>query len=355
MKKILFVLPIITNCPSGGYKMVYEYANRLISKGYDLSIAYGCYQFGIRWWIPRLIQRIYTRLAGALRIIKYPTWFSLDSRVKKLGIYSENQAFNDYDVIIATAFSTAFIVANQKNTKRFYFIQGFENWNGVTDEQVYHSYQLGLTNLVITGWLKRIVDKVISPKKSILLPNGLDFSIYYDQGAAREPYSVAMLYHASEYKGSKYGVDAICKLKKKYPDLKAYLFGTPQRPSNLPSWIKYTQNINQTDLSKLYNRVSVYMYPSIQEGLGLTCIESMACGCALAVTDYQGAGEFAFHEKTALVSPICDSNALAANVSRLFDNKELRDQMALNGMNFVQEHFDWNKSVEKLIHIIEDN
>lgn len=353
MKKILFVLSIPTNHPVGGYKTVYEYSNRLIKKGYDVTIAFPCGKYGIRPWIPSFIQKIYTRIAGTIRVHKWPTWFSLDPRVKKIGIFNERQRFDDYDVIIATARYTSYFVAKQKCKKKCYFIQGFENWHGVSDEEVYDSYRLGLTNLVITNWLKQVVDKVIAPKKSILLPNGLDYSIFHKLDLPREPHSVAMLYHAGDYKGSKYGIAAILCLKDKYPDLKAYLFGAPERPADLPDWISYTQNIGQQDLCKLYNRVYVYMYPSIQEGLGLTCIESMACGCALAVSDYKGAGEFAFHEKTALVSSIRDSEAMAVNVSRLFEDEALRKNIAENGESFVNENFDWNKSVDKLIHVIE--
>ena len=171
---------------------------------------------------------------------------------------------------------------------------------------------------------------------------------------ARESHSVAMLYHNGEHKGSKYGFAAISLLKEKYPDMKAYLFGAPERPAKLPSWIKYIHNISQQDLCKLYNKVEVYMYPSIQEGLGLTCIESMACGCALAVSDYQGASEFAFHEKTALVSPVRDSKAMAINIARFFEDETLRNNLAENGGKYVHEHFNWDKSVDTLVRVIED-
>ena len=52
-----------------------------------------------------------------------------------------------------------------------------------------------------------------------------------------------MLYYNGEHKGSNYGFAAISLLKEKYPDMKAYLFGAPERPAKLPSWIKYIHNI----------------------------------------------------------------------------------------------------------------
>lgn len=54
-----------------------------------------------------------------------------------------------------------------------------------------------------------------------------------------------MLYHNSEHKGTKYGIEALNRLKELYPDLQAILFGTPARPNNLPDWIQYVQMLRR--------------------------------------------------------------------------------------------------------------
>lgn len=42
-KKITFLLPGIANRPIGGYKVVYEYANRLVNDGFAVNIIYPAY------------------------------------------------------------------------------------------------------------------------------------------------------------------------------------------------------------------------------------------------------------------------------------------------------------------------
>lgn len=38
--RICFVLPGVARQPVGGYKMAYEYANRLVKENHDVSILY---------------------------------------------------------------------------------------------------------------------------------------------------------------------------------------------------------------------------------------------------------------------------------------------------------------------------
>ena len=38
--KITYCLPLILKKPAGGYKIVFEYANRLVERGYDVNIVF---------------------------------------------------------------------------------------------------------------------------------------------------------------------------------------------------------------------------------------------------------------------------------------------------------------------------
>ena len=40
MKRVVFLFPRPTAGPTGGYKVVYEYANRLANDGYGVHIVY---------------------------------------------------------------------------------------------------------------------------------------------------------------------------------------------------------------------------------------------------------------------------------------------------------------------------
>jgi len=63
----------------------------------------------------------------------------------------------------------------------------------------------------------------------------------------------------------------------------------------------------------------------------------MACGCGVVATDSGGIREYAEHEKTALLSPPRDPEALAKNLLCLLEDDNLRIQLAEAGHKHIQE------------------
>ena len=348
MTDIVFILPPDRNIAIGGYKVVYEYANRLSKRGWRVSIGYSCRNVGMTYKLPTLIRMMLVKLVSEYRRFIYPRWFKLTPKVKKFCIYNDNDV-PKCDVMVATACGTASLVSKQTSYKKFYLIQGYETWGGRTEDEVKATYSLGLHNIVIAEWLKNIVDESCGKDNSILIPNGIDlqeFSLDIPP-AERKVKRICMLYHKGEYKGSKFGIKALIMLKTIYPELQAVLFGVPPRPNALPRWIDYVQNASSLQLRHIYNDSQLYLYPAIEEGFGLTCVESMACGCALCSTDYRGVHEFAVDKENALLSPVRDVEAMVKNASLLLSDDSLRIKLAEKGHECVQM-FDWEKSVDKL-------
>lgn len=93
-----------------------------------------------------------------------------------------------------------------------------------------------------------------------------------------------MLYHKGEHKGLRYAFNALELVHQKYPDIVVEMFGAPERP-NVPKWYRYHQNLNQNKVNELYNKCSIFLCASVEEGFGLTGAESLATGCALVSTN----------------------------------------------------------------------
>ena len=83
MNKIVFLLPRSSREPIGGFKVVFEYANRLAADGFKVEIVYP------RINDQRQFDTIHTLLYGQNFIYKkltgkYKTrWFVLDKRIKQ--------------------------------------------------------------------------------------------------------------------------------------------------------------------------------------------------------------------------------------------------------------------------------
>lgn len=345
--KISFVLPGVSRVPVGGYKMIFEYANRLCRRGHEITLIFHCFSgMNRNQKVPKFIKLIYYYLGAHY----FPTWFTLDPRVHKICRHKKliDSEIPDGDVICATAIDTAYAVAKLPTSKgeKIYFIQDYENWNGWTDDEVKKSYCLGMKNIVIAKWLQKIVKD--AGADSVLIPNGIDFSVFdvdIPISQRRKPV-ISMLYHKDEHKGAKYGIEALNRLKELYPDLQAILFGTPARPNNLPDWIQYVQNATQNQLRKIYNQSLIYLCPSIKEGFGLTGAEAMACGAAYVASDYGGVHEYTEEGRNVLLSAPRDIKGLVNNVSQLLNNDEKRIQIAKNGHQDIKR-LNWNNSVMK--------
>jgi len=79
--------------------------------------------------------------------------------------------------------------------------------------------------------------------------------------------------------------------------------------------------------------------------------EAMACKVPVVCTDIGGVEDFAFHEKTALLVPHRNPEAMADAILRLIRDKELRDKLSENAYNHIVQ-FNWDKSTEKLEEIL---
>ncbi|MBS4212688.1 glycosyltransferase family 4 protein [Neobacillus rhizophilus] len=349
--KITFCLHSPSRVPIGGYKILFEYANRLSENGHQIKIVFNCEEALKRFKFPELLRRIFCYFL----VKKQPTWFRLNKNIKKICVNEINDnTIPDGEIIIATAIQTVkgvFELSEMKG-KKVYFIQGFENWKYTTDE-VFETYNFNMKNIVISKWLKEIVDSN-SNSRSTHIPNGIDFNIFNIDRPInkRNPYSIAMLYHKSTLKGSKYGLKAIYRLKELFPNIEVKLFGIPERPKDLPNWIEYTRNATEEQLRKIYNNSAIFLCTTISEGFGLTGAESMACGCALVSTAYQGVFEYAENNKNSLISPVKDVDSIVNNLVKLLTNNELRINIANEGYRDIKK-LSWENSVSRFEETLE--
>ena len=349
MSTITFIFPHPVDGPTGGYKVVYEYANRLVADGHKVNIIYS----GSLFWKKK---SLYFKLTNCVRYIQMlikgygcRKWFNLDKRVKEHLTLSLNyRHVPKSDVYICTSPHTAMYVKDYPAENKYYFIQGYENWGGITDEKLRETYHYPLKKIVVSKWLQEIIEKEEN-ETCTLIYNGFNFDDFRKdiKISDKDKYSITMLYHTAELKGAQYGLAALDIVKKEIQQVTVNLFGTPIAPAPLPEWITYYRLPDKNKLNKIYNESAIFIGCSSIEGWGLPIGEAMICGAAVACTNNKGYLEMAKDGKTALVSPIKDAQALANNIIRLINDDELRHLIARNGNEFIKQ-FKWEGSYKKL-------
>lgn len=358
MRQITFLLFSPCSSPGGGYKIIFEHANRLVQDGFEVNIV--C-PISLNWKKGTLYYKIQCIYAYFLRKYKIrydcSSWFPIDKRVKFYLTYSLNyRHVPKSDIYIATEVQTApYLDAYPIDTSRkYYFIQDYENWF-VSDEQVRQTYHYRMNKFVITNWLKAIIENEES-EKCTLVPNGFDFEEYKITKPieSRNKYTISMLYHKHERKDCNTALKALDIVKQKYPQTKVLAFGACPNPG-LPEWYEYSQQPDSQKHLWINNEAAIYVGSSKIEGFGLTVGEAMLCGEAVACTDNLGYQEMAKHEMTALLSPVKDAQSLAENIIRLIENDDLRISLANNGFNYIKDNFSWKKSHALLVKLLNQN
>lgn len=351
MQRITFIFPHPTSGPTGGYKVVYEYANRLVEDGFDVSIAYSGSIFWKKKTLRFKITNIYRYFETIVKGYSGRKWFPLDKRVKEVLPCSMN--YNHVpkaDIYVATSPYTAWYLNKYPVPKerKFYLIQDKEDWGPGLKSILEQTYKMPLKKIVVSNWLQKMLKNECN-EESVLIPNGFDFNKFNITIPInkKNKYYVSMLNHEMERKRCIDAISALKIVKEKFPQLKVKTFGVPSRPENLPEWIEYYQQPDDENHNRINNECAIYIGTSEKEGWGLTVGEAMICGQAVCCTDNDGYKEMAIYGETALLSPVKDPEALAQNIIWLIENDDLRIRIAQNGNKFIQS-FTWDKSYEKL-------
>lgn len=353
MKTITFLMPMRGDVPIGGYKIVFEYANIFVEKGYNVNIVYPAILLMNENSF--ILNIKYLRDYVKMKITKQylpDNWFKLDKRIKNIWVPFINKLFiPKSDYIIATAWQTAEILdrISYKKEKKIYLIQHFEEWSG-DKERVINTWKMKLNKIVIASWLKNIADKL--EEKAEIIPNPMNFKeMGIDIPIERREDVILMMYSENEWKGSDIGIKALEIVRQKYKDIKVIFFSAYKKNENIPEWVEYYEKPKREKIRELYNKSIIYLGTSYKEGWGLPVSEAMQCGCAVVCTDIDGYNEVAFDEETAVLSNAGDFEKMAENIIKLLIDREKMAKIANNGNKNIQKYNPETayKSLEKFL------
>jgi glycosyltransferase involved in cell wall biosynthesis len=354
--RITFLMPGYMWGPSGGYKVVYEYANQLVSRGHRVSIAH---PRRLKFLPPEKLSfraRLRKAKYGLIELCRTPVidWHFVDKKVEMLFVPdSSDRHLPDADILFATAWQTVPSILRSSKTKgeRFYLIQGYETWMG-PKALVDQTWLEPINKVVISRWLLELGNSMGATNLTHI-PMGLDHRRYRVlRPIPQRSRQVVMALSWVSIKGSHDGIKALEIAKRSFPDLRVALFGNSRRPPWVPKWMMYAENPQQTCIvEEFYNGSSIVLSPSLAEGFGLPPAEAAACGCAIVATDIKGHREHVQDSFTGLLSPPEHPEALAHNLCRLLADDDLRIRLARAANDFIKQ-FTWERSTDLLETLI---
>lgn len=106
-----------------------------------------------------------------------------------------------------------------------------------------------------------------------------------------------------------------------------------------------------TEITKVLSQSDVFVSTSLWEGFGLPALEAMACGCAVVMTDIDGAKSYAKDGVNCLLYPIKDVKSLVENVKKLNDDRKLLSEIAHNGFE-TSRSFSTDSTFRQFISVL---
>jgi L-malate glycosyltransferase len=98
-------------------------------------------------------------------------------------------------------------------------------------------------------------------------------------------------------------------------------------------------------VARLIGAADVVLLTSRSEGIPLTLLEGMAAGLPVVATRVGGVPEVVVEEETGLLAPAGDVDALAAQILRLAEDRDLRGRLGGAGRERARASFDEGRMI----------
>jgi glycosyltransferase involved in cell wall biosynthesis len=204
------------------------------------------------------------------------------------------------------------------------------------------------------------ISQGISATKLLKIPYGSRLERFHppdSPGTVHQDFRVLFVGAAGPRKGFIDLLSAFQKLQ--HPRKQLVLIG-----SVAPEAMALLQNVDQEQISLLgtvpnaqlrdhYCRASVFVLPSIEEGLAMVIGEAMACGCPVIATSNTGASELITDGVEGFIVPIRSAQLIADRLQQLADQPHLRDEMGQAALRRVQKLGGWDTYGEMWVSALE--
>lgn len=347
--KITFVLPSYLRSPCGGFRVVYELADRLAGRGHRVAVLH-----------PRSLEPA----AGPWAVLKARTWpfrarrrhpellpwFSFDHPVELLLAPDlEPRSFPDADVVVATSWQTAARVAvlPPEKGRRLLYAMDYEHWAGAGEARkaIAAAWRQPFTRLASSPAVAAMLEGLGCAVAAVVVAPVAPEDFALDRPPEERRAVCGFPLRTESWKGARDAFAAFELLRDRRPGaLEVRAFGVLAEPER-PPWVDYLAQPDDRELRRFYNGLAIFLLPSRHEGWGLPALEAMACGAALVATRCGGAEAFTREGESALLVPPGQPAAMAEALARLLDDRELRLRLAQGGLA-AAGRLRWNDSID---------
>lgn len=371
---------------AGGIRAIFEAANRLRGRGYDIRIAA---LGGDHTWFnvkvpveyvpfPKQLRRLLLLyrvlnlkllllISNKLRRRAYDA-FIIERAARRLGFHADlikllSEHIPEADVHIATYYPTALsLYLSGVEGCKLYFLQDFPE----LVEEVDGKYGLKLFELSLrlpfnvflcnSSYTRELVERYNSIAKTIVTGVGVDMEVFRPRrgeaiDVGKEKRKVMVIIRGLKFKGDEVAVSALNIVSQRIP-IHAILVGRRPNIEKLFRRVepKVTSSIfekvDDDTLAKLYSSADIFLFTSYAESFGLPPLEAMACGTPVVTTDCKGNRDYARDGYNCLIVHPGDPKAVADAVIKVLLDDKLREKLIKGGLKTARQ-WTWDRVVDR--------
>ncbi|MEH6625327.1 MAG: glycosyltransferase [Motiliproteus sp.] len=201
----------------------------------------------------------------------------------------------------------------------------------------------------------------VRKKKVVSIHNGVNVEDFSGEHTADVENSLIIVARLCFQKNHMLLFEAINIVMRVIPDIKLYVVGDGELRNILEEYIaenKLEDNIfmlgRRDDISNLLNKKSIFVLPSIIEGLPVSLLEAMSSKKAIIASDIPANREVVSDNRSALFVDPKSSADIANKIIKLYKDKDLQEKLSSQAFIDVKKNFSFDVMTERYIDLYRD-
>jgi glycosyltransferase involved in cell wall biosynthesis len=219
-------------------------------------------------------------------------------------------------------------------------------------------YRLADAILCPSQFVKKSFEREgIEPERIFVVPYGIALHSELPP-PDRDPALFRVLYvgQISPRKGLRYLFEAFSRLR--HPRKELLIVGPTAKPTGLegvtvPDGTRFLGVLKGDDLARAYRNASVFVLPTVEEGLALVLGEALSFGLPVIATENSGGADLFTDGEEGFLVPIRAPEAITAKMERLADEPALRERMSSSARSRARALQGWEETGNRLVSTLQ--
>ena len=267
---------------------------------------------------------------------------------------------SQYDIIVATFYSTLFSSLNYYRTKKhLYLVQGYETdfYQYGVDLRIIaektYSVPFGVEYITISKWCENWLLKKYK-KKCRYAPNGIDMDnfTFYKRNLNKKKIRILIEGDCSSYiKNVDESFKIIEKLDK--DKFEVWYLSYRGKPKKWYRYDKFFHKIQHGRVNEIYYKCDILIKSSRLESFSYPPLEMLATGGYCIVVPNEGNQEYLRDGENCLFYQLGDLDSAIKNINKLIIDEELQNKLYENGL-ITAKNRDWKNFRHQIIKLYDN-